>query len=1096
MTTALEAILERPKTILTMMVVLILAGVGSFLSIPKEARPSIDIPVYYISAGQQGISPRDAVRLLVKPLETQLRGLEGLDEIISMASTGHAGIILKFDIDSNKDKVLANIRDKVDRARSNMPSESDNPSIFETNLSLQPTITVTLSGKVPERALYQRTRQLKDEIEAISSVQEATMSGHRKEILEVLLDPDKLKSYNINPTELLQAFRENNRLVPAGFLDDGKARFNLKVPALVETVQDIDSIVIRQNDEGLVRLGDVAKIRRTFKDASSYTRVNGKPAIAIDVVKRIGTNIIENNREVRRVVTNFIKEWPSTIHVDFLLDESGFIFEVFGSLQSAIITAIVLVLILVIASLGFRAGLLVGLAIPSSFMMGFLILSIFDVTVNMMVMFGMVLTVGILVDSAIVVTEYAERKMAEGMPPDQAYSRAARLMFWPVVASTATTLAAFLPLLFWPGIPGKFMSYLPIVVIIVLTASLLTALIFLPATGALFVRVFGRLSKFFTRLLMHQFPSWRQAAGSRKKEDGVAKMLSAQAQLDINQVPGLTGIYLRFLRFVTAGLIGNGLVILIILTVTITVFTLFPSRNAGVEFFIEEEPDVGIFFVSARGNLSVEQIRDLSIEVEQEILKIPGIENVIMTAHSSADGGRGSGGGKDKPNDIIATLQLEFSDYCCRTRAVEIFSEMRQRMENMAGIKIETRAIEGGPPTGKAVNFDIKSTNYDLLLTTVAKVRSYMDGIKNLQDIEDGRSLPGIDWELTVNRELAGRYNASISSVGTMVQLITNGVLIGKYRPDDSEDEVDVRVRFPKDQRTLDGLRQLRLRTVNGQVPISNFVTMKAQPKVSSIVRRDGLYAISIKANLVPGAKFGNRGLTPDDKITEISSWLDSQDWPKNIQFKFRGADEEQKKSSDFLLKAAAAALFLMFIILLTQFNSFYQTILTLSTIVLGIAGVLIGMMVTGQKFSIIMTGTGTVALAGIVVNNAIVLIDTYNRLRSEGIDIRQAILKTSAQRLRPIMLTTVTTILGLVPMALAININFFSKVIFVDAITSAWWVQLSTAIIFGLAFSTMLTLVLIPVMLSLPINLKQIVKPYLNNPSGTGRKLKDIELN
>ena len=1142
---ALEQILSRPKTILTMMVVLIIAGVSAYITIPKEAQPDIDVPVYFVTVNQQGISPGDAERLLVRPLETSLRGINGLKELTAIAGEGYAAVILEFTIDTEKDKVLADIRDKVDQAKSQLPADADEPTVKETNFALQPTIIVTLSGKVPERTLYTHARRLKDEIEAISTVREVNLSGNRDEILEIILDLEKMESYDITQTELLNALSQYNQLVPAGFIDDGGGRFNVKVPGLVETALDVYSIPIKQNGEAVVTLGEVTEIKRTFKDPSAYTRVNGEPAIAIEVIKRIGTNIIVNNDEVRAVVKKFSADWPATIKINYLLDQSSFINEVQGSLQASIMTAIVLVMIVVVASLGLRSGLLVGLSIPVSFMVGFLILSTIGMTVNMMVMFGMVLTVGMLVDGAIVVTEYADRKIAEGMEPTAAYHRAAKLMFWPVVSSTATTLAAFLPLLMWPGVSGEFMSYLPVMVIIVLSASLMTALIFLPTTGALFGQVsawagrnaswllsgvvaagltaiaafaltfsavstavgFGLNTIFkaagdfaaqqqieatadiiaaivaggtaialaiFLYPFLTRIVRWRRS--KPPKIDLVARMLSSDAKLDIKKIPGFTGGYLRLLKLLTGNLIGNAVVMVVIVSLTVTVFSMFGQNNAGVEFFVDEEPDVAIVLVSGRGNMSAIEIRDLVGEVETQVLRVPGIDNVVMTSRApgggSAGGGSPIGGVQDKPVDVIGELQIDLTDYCCRPKAIEIFDEIRTRTANIAGIRVEVRKIEGGPPTGKDLRLQIKSTDYDAMVVAVGLVRAQVDKMRGMQDVEDGRPLPGIEWQLDVNREAAGRYNAGIVAIGSMVQLVTNGVLIGKYRPNDSDDEVDIRVRLPESQRSFDSLDKLKLRTANGQVPLSNFVTRTAKQKISSIKRKDGLYAMDIKANLIKGHAENGKAVTPDDKVAELQTWLDEQKWPSSIQFKFRGADEEQKEAGAFLAKAAGIALFLMFIILVTQFNSFYQTVLTLMTVILAVVGVLIGLMITGQKFSIIMTGTGVVALAGIVVNNAIVLIDTYNRLRSEGVEVREAVLKTSAQRLRPIMLTTVTTILGLIPMALQINMNFITQTVTVGGITSIWWVQLSTAVISGLAFSTLLTLVMIPTLLALPTNI------------------------
>ncbi|MGX1306086.1 multidrug efflux pump [Amorphus suaedae] len=1041
---ALEGIIRRTRTVLTIMIVSVAAGILAYVSIPKEANPDIDVPVFYVSIVQQGISPEDAERLLVRPMETDLRSLDGLKELTAIASEGHAGIVLEFEADFDKDKALADVRDKVDQAKADLPEQAEEPVIHETNFSLVPTITVALSGDVPERTLYKRARQLKDEIEAIPSVREANLSGHREELLEVIIDRTALESYGVTQDELLSALTSNNQLVPAGFIDTGQGRFQVKVPGLLENREDVFSLPIKQNAEGVVTLDDIADVRRTFKDPSSYTRVNGKPAIAIEVVKRLGTNIIDNNQAVRDVVDREIADWPSTIRVDYLLDQSSFIFEVLGSLESSIITAICLVMIVVVAALGIRSALLVGLAIPTTFLLGFLILSTIGMTVNMMVMFGLVLTVGMLVDGAIVIVEYADRKIVEGMPRKEAYIRAARLMFWPITSSTATTLAAFLPMLLWPGVAGEFMSYLPIMVIIVLSAALVTAMIFLPVAGGIFGR--GKAS-----------PAEQEAA----------KRLSAAEELDPDSIPGLTGIYVRGLHWLAGTVVGNLVTVAAVVGVSAFVIMTFAQHATGVEFFVEEEPDVAVVLVSARGNMSADEARTLVAQVEREVLATEGVENVVMNAHPSG-GSSGEGfkidGVNDKPADVIGELQLDLADYCCRRSAAQIFEEIRTRTAQIPGIKTEVRKIEGGPPTGKDIQLQIAGNDYDTVEQIVGRVRAHVETVAGLRDLEDDRPLPGIEWQLDINREEAGRYNAAIASVGSMVQLVTTGVLIGNYRPDDSDDEIDIRVRFPEDQRTLDQFESLRMKTANGMVPIANFVKVNPSQRVSSITRKDGLYAMSVKADVIEA-----EGYDLNQKIAELQGWLDSQDWPGGVSFTFRGADEDQQESGAFLMKAMLGSLFLMFIILVTQYNSFYQTAITLSTVVLSVIGVLIGMTLTGQKFSIIMTGTGVVALAGIVVNNAIVLIDTYNRMREDVDDPLTAVLKTAAQRLRPIMLTTITTIAGLIPMATEINLDFFDRTVAIGGITSMWWVQLSTAIIFGLGFSTLLTLVVVPVALAAP---------------------------
>lgn len=1048
MNTILETILNRPKTVLTMMVVMILAGVSTYISIPKEADPDIDVPIFSATIILQGISPEDSERLLVKPMETELRSLEGLKELTAIAGQGYATLIGEFQIDMDLGQAGIDFREKVDKAKAELPADAEEPIVDEFNFSLFPTIIVTLSGDVPERTLFNMAKKLQNELEAIPTVLEANLSGHREELLEVLIDPTRLEAYEIDPKVLGQRLTSNNQLITAGSLDRGLGRFNVKVPGLIRKKEDVFNIPLKTSEEGDVTLKDVATIRRTFKDATSFSRFNGKPSLALSIVKRKGTNIIENNIKVREVVAKFTKDWPETVKIDFALDQSKFIFEVIGSLQASIITAILLVMIVVVATLGLRSGLLVGLSIPASFMTGFLLIGVMGMTVNMMLMFGMVLTVGILVDGAIVVVEYADRKMAEGLPRREAYILAAKRMFWPVTSSTATTLAAFLPLLFWPGVSGKFMSYLPLTVIFVLSASLITAMIFLPAIGSLF-----------------------GASDAQASDIELAKKLSGNKQMDYGDVPGFSGLYVRMIQ----RLIHHPFkVLLASFLIMYGVVAVFGQVSKGVEFFVDTEPEQALIFVSARGNLSAEEELSLVKEVENIALNVKGINSVFTNTGGSGSGPELGSGATDAPLDQIGQITIELSDFATRRPGKIILEELRKKTKDIPGIVVEVRKREDGPPTGKAIKLEVYGTSRPEVYDVISKIDNHMrTSMEGLRNIEDTRPLPGIEWILDVDRKEAGRFGADVASVGGLIQLVTNGFLIAQYRPDNAEDEVDIRARLPRNDRTLDGLDGLRLRTDKGLVPIENFVTRSPAPKVNTIMRKDGNFVTTIKA----AVKVGVNG---NEKVKELEKWLKSETWPQGVRFRFRGADEEQKEAGEFLGKAMIGSLFIMFIILLTQFNSFYQTFLTLSTVVLSIIGVLLGMIVTGQTFSIIMTGTGVVALAGIVVNNSIVLIDTYNRLMELGISPIDASLRAAAQRLRPVLLTTVTTICGLLPMALQINLDFFNHVIQLGSITSIWWVQLSTAIIFGLGFATIITLILTPVMLAFPTIFRNEIWPKL----------------
>jgi len=600
-------------------------------------------------------------------------------------------------------------------------------------------------------------------------------------------------------------------------------------------------------------------------------------------------------------------------------------------------------------------------------------------------------------------------------------------------------------MLAWPGVSGEFMSYLPITLIVVLTASFVTAMLFLPVLGSL--------------------------VGKTEDQDSeVLKMLAGAETGDVRLLPGLTGSYVRMLdKLVHHPLLVLGGASAILVT---TMFA-YGTFGNGVEFFVDTEPEQAIILVGARGNLSATDMQGLAEEVEAIALSTAGVRTVFSQAGTSVGGG-GPGNGGDRPADLIAEMMIELDKYETRRKGAIILEEIRQRSAEIPGITVEVRKREDGPPTGKDIQIELTSNNVDALLRTTDFIRHHVDTTDlGLIDVEDSRPLPGIEWVLSVDREMAGRFGADITTVGATVQLVTNGILIGNYRPDDAEDEVDIRVRYPTEYRSVAQLDQLRIRTNNGLVPISNFVSREPQPQVSTIERIDGHRRYTLKANTGVNPETGAKR-NVDEVVGILETWLAEQEIDPAVTVKFRGANEEQAAAGDFLGKAMLAALFLMFIILLTQFNSFYFSVLTLSTVVLSTVGVLLGMMVTGQTFSIIMTGTGIVALAGIVVNNSIVLIDTYQRLLKDGMDEIEAVLRTAGQRLRPILLTTITTMFGLLPMAIQVNVNFFAREITYGGPVAAWWVQLSTAIIFGLGFSTLLTLVLVPVLLVAPSRFKR----------------------
>jgi multidrug efflux pump len=1033
----IDAAVSHSRTVILTLVLILLAGSFAYVAIPKEDSPDINIPTLYVSVVHDGISPEDAERLLIKPLEKELRAIEGVKEMKSTAFLGGANVTLEFDAGFDADRALVDVREKVDLAKPELPQDAEEPTVHEINISLFPVLRVSLSGTAPERTLLRIARDLQDKIEGISSVLEADIAGDRDELLEVVIDPLALESYNLNASDILEMVSKSNLVVAAGALDTGQGRFAVKVPGLFETMEDIVNLPVKVNGDAVVRFRDIASLRRTFKDSDGYARSNGRPALALEVSKRTGENIIETIESVRAVVEEARLSWPSTVTVAFSNDKSTDIRNNLLDLQNNVLSAVLLVMVVVVAALGIRSACLVGIAIPGSFLTGILVLAVAGLTVNMVVLFALILAVGMLVDGAIVVTEYADRKMSEGLPKRQAYALAGKRMSWPIIAATATTLAAFLPLMFWPGIVGEFMRFLPLTLIATLTASLVMALIFVPTLGA----VFGK------------------PGGTADPE--TMKALAAGENGDLHDVKGLTGSYLKVLGF---ALRHPAKILTVALIVLVVVMGSYVTFGRGVEFFPDVEPNNAVLQLHARGNFSVDERDALVREVEEVVLALQrehGEFHAISVQSMASSGTRGG----DDAEDIIGKISLEFTDWFLRRPADVIIGEIRDESALFAGVVVEARKEEAGPPVGKPVQIEISSAEPSLIDPAVRRITAAMDEIGGFVDLEDGAQIPGIEWELVVDRAQAAKFGADISLIGSYVRMVTNGMKLGEYRPDDSSEEIDIVVRLPERYRTIAQLDLIRMQTSAGMVPISNFVTRVPQQKVGLLRRTDSRRAMTVKADVAPG-------LLADDKVQEIRAWLATEDFDPRVNIGFKGEDEEQKEASAFLGKAFAVALFLMAIILVTQFNSFYSAFLILTAVIMSTVGVMIGLLLTGQPFGIIMSGIGVIALAGIVVNNNIVLIDTFDRLRETTGSVREAILRTGAQRLRPVLLTTITTILGLMPMVLAMNIDFFSRTIQVGAPSTQWWRQLSTAIVFGLTFATLLTLVVTPSALMLRENL------------------------
>ena len=1181
---------DRARMVLAFIAISLIIGGYAYVGLPKEGEPDIEIPALFVSVQFPGISAEDSENLLIKPMETELADLDGLKEMTATAAEGYAGIALEFDFGWDKTAITADVRDAMNSAQAKFPEGAEQYTLTEINFSEFPIVIVNLSGPVPERTMARIAKDLQDDLEALDSVLEAGIAGNRDEMLEVIIDPLRLEAYNVTAAELINVVQNNNQLIAAGEVETEQGAFSVKIPSSFKTAEDVYGLPIKVNGDRVVTLGELAEINYTFEDREGTARFNGEPTVALQVVKRKGFNLIDTVAQVKETVAKAETKWPpelqAAVDVGTSNDQSRIVGSMVSQLEGSVLTAIALVMIVVLGSLGTRAALLVGFAIPTSFLLCFAFLAIMGVSISNIVMFGLILAVGMLVDGAIVVVEYADKRIAEGVGPMHAYVEAAQRMFWPIVSSTATTLCAFLPMLFWPGIPGEFMGMLPVTLIFVLSASLIVALIYLPVMGG----VSGRLSRVFDRSsnwLRARTPWWVRAIMVPPAVYmiflGAMQLLNPAYLLPEGAWGGLLLGVVLFLFGAFAGsvtlsaarierkpdervhtakehtafgyaikfLVGNPIMPIVSIVAVgfavMTVMTMYGQNNRGVEFFVESEPEQATAYVRARGNLSLAEKDALVFEAEQVISQHPAVINVFSFA--GAGGLNQNNGGAQAPADTVGRVQFEIIPWEDRPNVSEpalgglfekhtvapeydgdfVIDQLNAELAKLPGFIVEILPLEQGPASAKPVHLRIKGDDWDDLTNATLTAREMFENTPGLIKIEDTLPLPGIDWQIDVDVAKAGRFGADVATVGAMVQLVTRGILLGEMRPESVDEEIDIRVRLPDQDRVLSTLDTLKVRTADGLVPLSNFITRKPVAKLAQINRVDQERYYDVKADVESGLSKvviatpdgeqrlavvrevtegsepegatingadgtaytlvhltgadslqevqtaiddGDARLTlinPNERIAVLTEWLDTQPFANTITWEWTGDQEDQAESQAFLSSAFLAALGLMFVILLAQFNSFYNSVLVLLAVVLSTTGVLIGMMVMQQPFSIIMTGTGIVALAGIVVNNNIVLIDTYQEY-SRYMPRIDAIVRTAEARIRPVLLTTLTTMAGLTPMMFGLSLDFINGGYSINSPTALWWKQLATAVVFGLGIATVLTLIVTPSFLALRV--------------------------
>lgn len=1021
------ACIKHNRATLLILIMIFIIGSMCYINTPKELIPDVTVPIILVSTTLQGISPQDSERLLLRPMEEGLNSIEGVKEMRSTATDGRGYTILEFYAGFDNKKALEDVRAKVDDIVSKIPQDATRPVVKEVNLSLFPILNVALVGDLPERSLISIARDLKRKIESIPNVLNVEIAGLKKEIIEVIIKPQIIENYHLKIEEVLQAINGNNQLIAAGNLKNG---YSIKVDGILANVQDIMAVPIRTDGASVITIKDIAEIKPTFEDAKGFARINGNPALVLEISKRSGKNLIETVDKVKEMVESTKAYLPKNLSIVYSLDQSNKIMEMLGDLENNILMAILLVIAIIMTFMGSRSAIMVALAIPGSFYIGIIIISYLGMTMNIVVLFSLIMSVGMLVDAAIVVNEYADRKMIIGMSKYAAYRIAALRMLWPVVSSTATTLVVFMPLLFWPGMVGEFMKYLPITLIATLSGSLLMSIVFTPVLGGMF--------------------------GAISTHDPV-KIQRMQA-IDEGEVHSLGPMMKRYHNLLAKVLLRPGrfvVIIMAILTGSIFAYSLF---GRGLEFFPKVEPETAIIKIRSQGNLSVQERDNILKTVEKKIINTTNEIRVFYARSGTFSGGKFSS------DDIIGIIQLEFVDWKYRRHATEIINDIKNKTQDISGIIIEIEEEKKGPSDGaKPIKVSISSFFPELLSPSLNKVMKIMDQVGGFSDVENSRSSPEIEWDIEVDRNKAALAGANVSIVGEYIKMITNGAKIGSYRPDNVDDEVDILARLPEHNRNITQLDSLFINGLHGLTPVSNFIKVTPKNKVKKLDREESLPTLSITSDVKPGFLVSNQ-------VKKLKQALlsNQKDFDPRVKISFKGESEDQAEAASFLSTAFTLALMGVVLILVIQFNNYYYAFVIMTAVFLSTAGVLMGLLITGNSFVVVMCGVGIIALAGIVVNNNILLIDAFQVNLKSGCDYKEAIVKSAVSRVKPILLTAGTTILGLLPMILKINIDFINRSITYNAPSSQWWVHLSTTVAGGLSFATILTLFFTPALLML----------------------------
>jgi len=1056
-------------------VVISIFGLVAYRALPRESAPDITIPFIFVMTDYPGVAPEDIEKQITIPIEKKLKGLEAVKQIKSSSTEGMSSIVIEFTAGTDIDEVLTKTKDKVDLAKPDLPTDlEDDPEVYEINISELPIVVLSLSGTIGQMRLKEIAEDLEEDIEAIPGVLEADVSGGLEREIRVEPFPDKLAYFGFPITRLQAVIAEENKNVSGGNIRMADGRFQLRVPGEFRNPDEIYNLVVGLQDGRPVYLKDVARVVDGFKDENSRARLNGRQAVNITVKKRAGENILKITDQIDALIAARRPTWPAGTRIIKLMDQSKDIRTIVADLENNIVTGLILVIVVLLFVMGIRNAVLVGLAIPLSMGLSFVVLQALGITLNMVVLFSLTLSLGMLVDNGIVIVENIFRYMEQGVPRLQAAMAATAEVAQPVAASTLTTVAAFFPMLFWPGIMGEFMVYLPITVIITLSSSLFVAMCINPALAAVFMRLpFGH----------GLAPGQVTAAEIEKAGEApitvrgpLLRTYRALLSAALNHRPAVLAI-----SFLALILLVMGWFYRIGLEKPVEFFPSIDPANAYINLDMPEGADIEYSDRIARqieaalcgGNgpgLTAASARSecLSTPAENKVHTLPSgrqfegptdLSTVkYVYAKTVAVAAGTSAFEQNAPNHI----GIQFLDLQDRTEpSVQTLEKIRNRVRDIPGAEITIARQQEGPPTGAPINIEIAGNDFAVLGRISQVVKGILGKIPFVQDIRDDYVAGSPTVKVRVDRQRAALLGLSTDIVGFALKVAFNGIKVSTYR--EGDEDYDITVQLSESQRRVtDVLRELLIPTTEGLVPLSTIAKFEVTGGLGQINRINHERVVTVKADVderfVPGP-------VARAQAEDIAAGLSL---PPGYRLRFTGEFEEQQKAQAFLSKAFGAALALIILILVIQFNSVAQPLIIITTVLLSLGGVFAGLAFMEMPFGIVMTGVGVISLAGVVVNNAIVLIDYINRLIDRGMDVREAIIAAGCTRLRPVLLTAITTILGLLPMVTGIAYDFHNMKLSTVNESTQWWASMASAVTFGLALATLLTLVVVPTLYSL----------------------------